>query len=213
LEDNEMFLNENGDPMDIEVRGEKTMKGAYFKAYDLGKAFDYSKLTHVVVDPRSKYVYGKHFVYVRKTIRISDSRSNQVDEQNNDKNVLYLTYMGVLKVLFCARGNKAERFQEWATRILFTMQMGGQDDKDALAAEALNVDQSTITQIFRKSARAIPCVYLFEVGTVGNMRQHFNLDENKNDEDKVYKYGMSSDMARRASEHSKTYGKLKDNSF
>jgi len=60
---------------------------------------------------------------------------------------------------------------------------------------------------------AIPCVYLFEVGTVGNMRQHFNLENHLDNDDKVYKYGMTCDMSRRAGEHQKTYGKLKDNSF
>ena len=78
-----------------------------------------------------------------------------------------------------------------------------------MAADALNVDVSTVTQLFRKSCRAIPCVYLFEVGRVGEMRTHFNLDDFKNDNEKVYKYGRTEDMARRAGEHQKTYGKLK----
>jgi hypothetical protein len=208
LEENEMFKNEHGEPMDIEVRGEKTQHGAFFNAYDLGKAFNYSKLKDVVVDPRSFHVYGKDYIYFTGN---SDGKVKVKVE--GKKKVLHLTYMGVLKVLFSARGNKAERFQEWATRILFTMQMGKQDDKDMVASEALNVDVSTITQLFRKSSRAIPCVYLFEVGTVGHMRQHFNMGDYKNDDDKVYKYGMTCDMARRANEHVKTYGKLKDNSF
>jgi hypothetical protein len=202
LDDNQMFKDANGDPMDIEMRGEKTMEGAYFKAYDVGKAFNVNDINTILTHTTSDHVYGQHYSYFKHI---------GVDQNSNKE--LYLTYMGVLKLLFCSRGNKAERFQKWETKILFTMQMGNQDDKDALAAEALNVDQSTITQLFRKSARAVPCVYLFEVGTVGNMRKHFNLEGYTNDEDKVYKYGMTSDMARRANEHSKTYGKLKDNSF
>ena len=231
LEDHEMFQDENGVPMDIEVRGEKTMKGAYFNACDVGKAFAYKLIQDIVLNPASDHEFRRHYMYFklkstlisvgdqcndeqnRMTPVINGGHSDQSDVQNNNKKMLYLTYMGVLKVLFSARGNKAERFQEWATRILFTMQMGEQGDKDALAAEALDVDVSTITQIFRKSAKAVPCVYLFEVGTVGNMRQHFKLESHLDNNDKVYKYGMSSDMARRANEHSKTYGKLKDNSF
>ena len=91
--------------------------------------------------------------------------------------------------------------------------MGNQDDKDCLGADLLNVDVSTVTQILRKSYRAIPCVYLFEVGTVGNMRQHFNLDKFTNDNDKVYKYGRTDDIGRKNKEHCKMYGKLKGNSF
>jgi prophage antirepressor-like protein len=214
LEDHEMFQDENGAPMDIEMRGEKTMNGAYFKACDLGKAFAYKLIQDIILHPNSDHKYERHYMYfnIKSTLSYSGFQ-NDGNVQNGMKKELYLTYNGLLKLLFCARGNKAERFQEWATRILFTMQMGGQGDKDALAAEALNVDVSTITQIFRKSAKAVPCVYLFEVGTVGNMRQHFNLENHLDSDAKVYKYGMSSDMARRASEHSKTYGKLKDNSF
>jgi prophage antirepressor-like protein len=209
LDDNEMFKNETGETMDITVRGKKTQKGAYFNAYDLGKAFDYNRLSVVVADVNIDYVYGKDFIYFYSVfdVRNSNAKQNQTDKNK----VLYLTYMGVLKVLVCARGNKAERFHEWTSRILFTIQMGSQEDK--VAAEALNVDVSTVTQLFRKSSRAIPCVYLFEVGTVGNMRQHFNLENFKDDNDKVYKYGRTEDMARRAGEHQKKYGKLKDNTF
>jgi prophage antirepressor-like protein len=200
-----MFKDLDGIPMDIEVRGEQTDDGIYFKAKDIGTAFDYERIEYVTLDTNSDHVYGEHFKYFICLSKVSG--------QMEDKKVLYLTYLGVLKLLFCARGDKSKRFQKWATKILFTMQMGSQADKDGLAAEALDVDVSTITQIFRKSARAIPCVFLFEVGTVGNMRQHFNLDSHKDDTDKVYKYGRTEDMARRSGEHQKTYGKLKDNTF
>ena len=205
LEEHEMFKDLDGIPMDIEVRGEKTDDGIYFKAKDIGTAFDYERTEYVILDTNSDHVYGEHFKYFICLSKVSG--------QMEDKKVLYLTYLGVLKLLLRARGDKAKRFQKWATRILFTMQMGSQADKDGLAAEALNVDTSTITQLFRKSSRAIPCVYLFEVGTVGNMRQHFNLGNHKDDTDKVYKYGRTEDMARRSGEHQKTYGKLKDNTF
>nr|QOI90586.1 hypothetical protein HWQ62_00455 [Pyramimonas orientalis virus] len=206
LEEHEMFKDLDGIPMDIEVRGEKTHDGIYFKAKDIGTAFDYERVEPDTLRENSDHVYGEHFKYF--------ICPGNLQRQIEDKKVLYLTYMGVLKLLFCARGSdKAKRFQRWVTKIIFTMQMGSQADKDGLAAEALNVDTSTITQLFRKSSRAIPCVYLFEVGTVGNMRQHFNLDNHKDDTDKVYKYGRTEDMARRSGEHQKTYGKLKDNTF
>lgn len=211
LEDHEMFHNDNGDTMDIEVRGEKTQDGIFFNAYDVGKAFDYPRINVVVTDERSDHVYEKDYKYFYLNIRNSDGQAEEGGQVK--KKVLYLTYMGVLKVLFSARGNKAERFQKWASKILFTMHLGSQDDKDKLAAKALNVDVSTVTQLFRKSVRAIPCVYLFEVGTVGNMRQHFNLNNFPDDNDKVYKYGRTEDIGRRNNEHNKTYGKLNGNTL
>nr|QOI90516.1 hypothetical protein HWQ62_00381 [Pyramimonas orientalis virus] len=211
LEDHEMFQNENGDTMDIEVRGEKTQDGIYFNAHDVGKAFDYPRVNIVVTDERSDHEYEKDYKYFYLNIRNSDGQAEEGGQVK--KKVLYLTYMGVLKVLFGARGNKAERFQKWATRILFTMQMGNQKEKDKLAAEALNVDISLVTDVLRKSVRTIPCVYLFKIGTVGKMRQHFNLDKFQDDNAVVYKYGMTCDMVRRTKEHNKKYGKLKDNTF
>ena len=207
LEDEHKFKNEDGIPMDIETRGVKTQDGVFFKASDIGKAFDYDRVLDSIVDVRRDYLYGIHFKYFK----------NPNDPANSTKvgfrKELYLTYEGVLKLLFCARGNKATRFRKWPSTVLFTLQLGTQENKDVLAAEALNVDVSTVTQLFRKSCRAIPCVYLFEVGTVGEMRPHFNLDEFKNDNEKVYKYGRTNDMARRTGEHKRTYGKLKGNTF
>nr|QOI90538.1 hypothetical protein HWQ62_00407 [Pyramimonas orientalis virus] len=205
LEDEEMFKDEEGVVMDIETRGEKTQDGIFFKASDIGKAFDYENVCSTVIDVRCKYQHGTDYKYFKIFKKQGVSLLF--------KTVLFLTYDGVLKVLFCSQGDRGVRFRKWASRILFTMQMGSQEDKDKLAAEALNVDVSTVKQLFRKSCRAIPCVYLFEVGTVGNMRQHFNLKNFNDDNDKVYKFGRTEDMARRAGEHQKTYGTLKDNSF
>nr|QOI90535.1 hypothetical protein HWQ62_00404 [Pyramimonas orientalis virus] len=203
LEEHEMFKDDNGDSLDIEMRGKKNEDKAYFKAIDIGKAFDIKDINHRILHTQSDHVYDTHYTF----FILKDSVKYRAEQK-----VLYLTYLGVLKVLFCARGNNAQKFNKWATRILFTMQMGSQEDKDSLAAEALNVDVSTV-KLFRKSCRAVPCVYLFEVGTVGNMRQHFNLKNFKDDNDKVYKFGRTEDMARRSGEHQNTYGKLKDNSF
>ena len=211
LEDNEMFKDIDGEPMDIEMRGDKTVEGSYFKAYDIGKTFDYKRINNTILNENSNHVYGKHYKYFLKDSVPTGGQSKQDDQ--NKKKELYLTYNGVLKLLFCARGDKAERFQKWAMNILFTMQMGNQDDRDKVAADALNVEHSAITNLFRTSSKRFPCVYLFEVGKVGDMRQHFDMNGYTNDNDIVYKYGMTSDMERRSKEHSKTYGKLKDNSF
>ena len=116
LEEHEMYKDLNGSPMDILVRGEKTDEGIYFKAKDIGTAFYYELVEQTIIDRKSDHVYGKHFKYFIGP----DTVSSQID----DKKVLYLTYLGVVKLLFCARGDKAKRFQIWATNILFTMQIG-----------------------------------------------------------------------------------------
>ena len=209
LDDHEMFKDAEGNPMEIEVRGEKQWDKAYFKAYDVGKAFGYKKIVANILDEASNFVYNRHYMFYR----VFDVLIADVDTTDDDTKVLYLTYLGVVKLLSCARGDKAERFQEWAARCLFAIQMGNTDARDKVAAETLRVGQSTITELFRKSSSRVPCVYLFEIGKVGNLRSNLDLSGFTDDNATVYKYGMTSDMAKRSSAHAKTYGKWKGSDF
>lgn len=61
LEDHEMFKDMNGNPMNIEVRGEKTDDGSYFKAKDIGEAFEYRDICHILMHHGSDYVYNEHY--------------------------------------------------------------------------------------------------------------------------------------------------------
>ena len=89
----------------------------------------------VITNVRSDYVYATNYKY----FKISNDHI-KYGGVHQKKKELFLTYDGVLKVLFCSQGDRGVRFRKWATRILFTMQMGSQDDKDKIAAEALNTD-------------------------------------------------------------------------
>nr|QOI90537.1 hypothetical protein HWQ62_00406 [Pyramimonas orientalis virus] len=198
LEDNEMFQNEKGEPMDITVRGEKTQKGAYFNAYDIGKAFEYTNINRNVLHINGDYVYGIHYIYFYSV---------------NKKKCLYLTYKGLLKLLFCSRGDRGVLMQNMITKTMFTTTFGSQDSKDELAAEMLKVDKAVITEVFRKSCGRVSCVYLFKVGRVGDMRNHFNLDGFNDDDAFIYKYGQTNNLVRRTSDHTKSYGQLENNSF
>ena len=63
LEEHEMFKDLDGSPMDIEVRGEKTDEGIYFKAKDIGTAFEYELIEKIILQETSVHVYGEHFKY------------------------------------------------------------------------------------------------------------------------------------------------------
>lgn len=205
LEESEMFRDENNKVMEIEVRGDRTMDKILFKASDIGKAFNYNRINDVVKDVKSDYEYGTHFTYVRTDFKRPRNSGNNKE--------LFLTYLGVLKVLFCSRGKRGDKFQVWAATKLFTIQMGKQDEKDELAAELIGVDKKAVINVFKRSCGSIPCVYLFKIGTVGKMRKHFNLSKFSNDDDIVYKYGMTCDMGRRTNEHTKAFTKLNGNEF
>jgi hypothetical protein len=84
LDDEHIFKNEDGVPMDIETRGIKTQEGIFFKASDIGKAFDYDSVSKTILNVGSDYVYEINFKYFKNP---NDSIKNTVVQKE-----LYLTY-------------------------------------------------------------------------------------------------------------------------
>lgn len=92
--------------------------------------------------------------------------------------------------------------------------MGDQHDKDILATECLNVNIKTVNEVFRTSKTTIPCVYLFKLGKVKDLKDTFNIEENKyNDDDYLYKYGMTSDIQSRTKQLARKYNIRKNASL
>jgi hypothetical protein len=115
-----------------------------------------------------------------------------------------------MRVLFASNKNTADRFLTWASKTLFTAQMGSTDQKHEFIANLVGVSTEAVKSVFNKTAHTIPCIYLFHIGQVKNLRKTFNINENYDDDSYVCKWGMSIDLERRTKEHEKTYGKIKN---
>lgn len=57
-----------------------------------------------------------------------------------------------------------------STQILYTHQFGTIEKKQKLASKLLGVHADACKEVFNKSASSIPCVYLFTLGTVKELR-------------------------------------------
>jgi hypothetical protein len=204
LEDEEKLRDENGERMEIEMRGERNYNKIFLKVSDVGNVFGLDRVEFIITHPNSTYEYGIHFVYFCKL--------NGVVNYNAEcKNVMYMTYKGLIKLLYNSRSKNADTFQDWAAKSLFTMQLGEQNSKNGLAANLLNVNIKIINEVFCKSKTTIPCVYLLKLGNVGALKDTFNIPNCKYSEDDiVYKFGMTNDIKRRIKEHAKTLGQLKN---
>jgi hypothetical protein len=64
--------------------------------------------------------------------------------------------------------------------------------------------------MFKAYTGKFPCIYLFELGTVGSLRELYSISPDIPDDVIVYKYGFTDDIVRRFTEHTNDYGKLKD---
>jgi hypothetical protein len=69
--------------------------------------------------------------FLRKGVGIAESLAKKSQNQKT----LFLTYHGLVKLLFSRRHPMAEHFQKWAISILFAHQMGTDEQKEALGAD------------------------------------------------------------------------------
>jgi hypothetical protein len=208
LTDNEKFKDADGNILEIETvcrdPKNRTEMNTFFRCSDVSKAFDMPNLNKIITRPeRSGYEENTDYKYFKQ--RVGTLGSNYTNKNPFD---LYLTYEGLIRVLFVSRNKHATPFRKWATAILFTHQMGTKEAKINLGTDLLNITPKTYKAVFDSYASTFPCIYLLRLGTVGILRDTFGIDPTVSNELSVYKYGFTEDLSRRIKEHSLKYGKM-----
>lgn len=201
LEDHEKFRNNDGETFEIEVRGNRNHKESYFKVKDVMKAFQLLHLNIVLLNKDKGYIYNQHYKYfiIEKLIQ---------GENIKTKKEMFLTYIGVLKVLFSSRTGNAENFQNWASEILFTVQMGTKENKLKLCSNILGIDAKVIKEVFNTGTHTLPCVYLFTLGTVNSLKKSMNLYQDLDNNSIICKFGLTKNLSRRTAEHLTNFEKI-----
>lgn len=204
LKDNEKFHDQNGAIINIETRGTRTVDGIYFRVKDVSAGFNMPNLGDTIIDPkRNGYIINEHYKY------FICSKINNDRKKTIAKKELFLTYEGMLRVLFASHSQNVKPFIKWATETIFALHMGTTEQKHKVIGSALGVNADTIKEVFDTARTTLPCVYLFTLGQVKDLRSSMKIDSKHKDDDIVAKYGYTKDLSRRASEHIATYGKIK----
>ncbi len=205
LNETEKFKDLNGNTLEIETRGLKERNKIYFKVSDISKAFELPRLADSITDCRGDYEKNIHY---KSFIRDFTPVSNGGEVANKHRKITYLTYHGLLRVLFVSRNKNVKQFQDWAEDKLFTIQMGSKEEKVKLGTNILNISTKTYKAVFDSYASKFPSIYLLSLGKVGVLRNTFGIAPDINDDSFVYKYGFTDDLSRRIGEHEYNYGKL-----
>ena len=203
LNDNEKFKDDNGNVLQIEVRGERLHNKCFFRVKDVMDGFKMNNLNTTLLH-ETGYKKGIHYTY----FIIKKKLLNK--QQIVDKKEMYLTYNGMLKVLFSSRSGNAEQFQNWASEILFTAQMGTDEQKNKLVSSIKGVSYESIQEIFSIHARTLPCVYLVAFDTVDKLRNIMNINDNYPNDAIVYKFGLTKNFEDRKNGHKTEYKELKN---
>jgi hypothetical protein len=207
LEDHEKFTDKDGKIINIETRGERVVDKIYFKVKDISNGFQLNDLQDIIIDNRNNYQINEHYIFFNCIIPVLNGK--KTSKQNNAKKELFLTYEGLLRLLFVSKNDKTKKFIKWATEKLFTIQMGTLEQKQKLR-DSLGVIPNAVKEVCKKSTSPLSCVYLFSLGTVSQLKETFNIPNNFNDNDIVVKYGRTDDLERRTNEHNNDYGKMKN---
>jgi hypothetical protein len=148
LEDEEKFHDTDGNILEIETRGERDVDKIFFRVRDVMKRFDMPKLDIVLLRNDRGYERGLHFkTFHRFNDQINYLCIKSFKSFKREKS-LFLTYTGLLRVLFVSRNKNAETFTIWATQKLFTMQMGSKEAKEILGTEVLNIKIENYRAVF-----------------------------------------------------------------
>ena len=211
LEDEEKFHDTDGNIRPIETRGERHRNKIYFKVKDVMKAFNMPELDTTLRHKRCNYERGLHYkTFVRQQGVALPKESNKNQDPNKKRKMsLFLTYKGLLRVLFNSRTGNAEKFQDWAEEKLFAMQMGTKEAKEDLVREIVNNLESFKT-VLKKYPQGFSGIYLLKLGRVEDLRETFEISETINNDSLLCKFGFSRDLSRRLDEHKSDYGKLKN---
>jgi len=208
LEDFEKFKDNDGNILNIETRGERKHDNIYFKVKDVSNSFNIVYLNDTITDKDGRYEYNIDYKYFI-CCNITSSSASKTRQKTCNKE-LFLTYEGILRVLFVSRNNKTTSFIKWATETLFTVHLGESENKEVLGTNILNINLKTFRAVFKSYASKFPCIYLLELGPVADLRETFNISTDIEDNLIIYKYGFTDDMERRLLEHTNDYGKLKN---
>jgi hypothetical protein len=201
LSDAEKFHDADGRVIEIETRGERDRKNIYFKVKDVSVGFEMPRLNDTLTRERG-FERGIHYTTFKREIR------SVRDGSKPCKTTLYLTYKGLLRVLYGSRNKHVDKFHDWAEAKLFTIQMGSNEQKVKLGTDLCNIPLKTYKAIFESHTSSFPSIYLLALGKVRDLRATFGISDPIPDDSVVYKYGFTRDFARRIGEHQRDYSKL-----
>ena len=201
LDDEEMFRNVDGNLMHVNVVGKREHDQCYFCVKDLMNVFDMKSLDKAIMDERGTYKKDVHYKIFQLTRSLGYSVGNGIS-----KTQLYLTYQGLIYMANISKNKNVKPYRKWILETLFTVQLGTKEAKRKLAGKLAGISITDIKAMCSTSSSLISCIYLFQIGTVGELRESLDLSDDLDDEDVLYKWGKTQDLGSRTYSHSRTYG-------
>lgn len=177
LDDHEKFRDEQGNVFEIETRGARQYDKIYFKVKDVVSAFDMKSLQKTLLAEQTQYNNGTDFLFfICNKIHAVENETNKKTQIEKE---LFLTYEGMLRVLFISKSGNTSGFIRWACETLFTVQMGTTEQQNKLVAKVLGTSVENVIEVFNTHTNKLPVLYFFTLGYVKDLRTSMNINEHK----------------------------------
>ena len=208
LQDHEKFHDDENNIVEIQTRGTRDYDNIYFFVKDVEKAFNMDNLSIVLLNEQGQYQENVDYIYfIRKKQTNNFSHSNEKIKVNKE---LFLTYQGILRVLFVSRNASIKKFLRWATEKLFTLQIGTDIQKEQLIKEIKFADSRTVQTVLDTNCKSVSCIYFFTLGTINDLREAMKIPDNYKDNDVIGIYGYTKDLSQRTNQHAREFNKIKN---
>lgn len=217
LEDHEKFMDDEGNLYNVDTRGERDEDRVFFKVDDVAKVFGMDRLIDIITNQQRGYEKDIHYrtfvvpngVVIQVPINDGGKHNGEANDGNRDRRTTYLTYEGLLKVIYSSRGNSVvHRFRRWASRIIYTAHMGTIEQRKEVASFIHGVSTTSVKEVMGCSSTSVSCIYLFCLGSVMDLKETIFKDKvmDENVDSLVFKFGRTNDLKRRTGEHKLKYG-------
>jgi hypothetical protein len=208
LTDDEKFKDEKGRMLEIETRGTRESKGCYFNMQDIRIKFGVDRIKETIEQKNSNYVENRDYVYFSVPENNRDVIYGSVKKNSEDLQ-MYLTYNGLIKMLYTTKNSFADIFQDWATTTLFTTQMGTLGQKRQLVSRVLGVPIKDAQGTLKTSVGPISCIYLYSLGIAKDLRKSMMISKRFGDKHVILKFGETENLSRRNGELETEYSSIK----
>ena len=155
LDDDEKFHDDEGNVLEIETRGERTYDGIYFRVKDVSSGFGIVNLKEALLRKDRGYTRNIDYKAFACSEVVNDYR--KTTSTASARKYLFLTYTGLMRVLFVTRNNKTDQFQKWALETLFVAQMGSA------------IERSIVAQRIQHSSFTFSGLYLSKIASVSTV--------------------------------------------
>lgn len=204
----EKIKDNDGNIIEIEVRGTRDPENIFFRVSDVTNGFDMPNLYKSITKKNRGYHQNIHYRYFFIDKRDNDGKNKKIKNKKALPKKLFLTYEGLLRVMFVSRNERVSKFIMWATKTLFTVHLGTKEQKSILCSKLMGITADVVKEVFNKTSSTLPVCYLFTIGKVKDLRATLNLNSKYDDESIVAKIGESIDLKRRIDEHTESFRKI-----